>query len=134
MEGKLIEEIRLENGLTLEMFDHSRHVAVDRWLVSFEARVEVKVRPEYFVGDSKTGISLEDVRTLLGEKATYRYTKERNFIAETEREAVLKDLKERFLDTNFGYVSSPDFPRKLVHRKYKEAHSQMLLWKRQQNA
>ena len=134
MEGKLIEKIRLENGLTLEMFDHSRHVAGDRWLVSFEARVEVKVKPEYFADDSKTGISLVDVRALLGEKVTYRYTKERNFIAETERKAVLKDLKERFLDTNLGYVSSPEFPSRLVHRKYKEAHSQMLLWKRQQNA
>jgi len=134
MEGKLIGKIRLENGLTLEMFDHSRHVAVDRWLVSFEARVEVKVKPEYFVGDSETGISLEDLRALLGEKVTYRYTKERNFIAGTEKEAVLKGLKERFLDTSLGYVSSPEFPRKLVHRKYKEAHSQMLLWKRQQNA
>jgi hypothetical protein len=77
MEGKLIGEIMLENGLTLEMFDHSRHVAGDIWLVSFEARVEVKVKPEYFVGDSKTGISLEDVRALLGEKATYQYTKDK---------------------------------------------------------
>jgi len=134
MEGKLIGEVRLENGLTLEMFDHSRHVAVDRWLVSFEARIEVKVKPEYFVGDSKTGISLEDVRSLLGEKVTYRYTKERNCVAETEREAVLKGLKERFLDTSLGYLSSPEFSGRLVHGKYKEAHSQMLLWKRQQNA
>jgi hypothetical protein len=124
MEGKLIGEIRLENGLTLEMFDHSRHVAGDVWLVSFEARVEVKIKPEYFVGDSKTGISLEDVRALLGEKATYRYAKERNFVAETEREAVLKGLKERFLDTSLSYVSSPEFPGRLVHREYKEAHSQ----------
>jgi len=134
MEGRLIEKIRLENGLTLEMFDHSRHVAGDRWLVTFEARVEVKVKPEYFADDPKTSISLDDVRALLGEKATYRYTKERNFIAETEIEAVLKDLKERFLETNLGYVSSPEFPRKFVHRKYKEAYSQMLLLKRRQIA
>jgi hypothetical protein len=58
---------------------------------------------------------------------------EGKLIAETEREAVLKDLKERFLDTNLGYVSSPEFPRRLVNRKYKESHSQMLLWKRRQN-
>ena len=134
MEGKLIEKIRLDNGLTLDMFDHSRHVAGDRWLVSFKAKIEVKIKPEYFVGDSKTGTSFEDVRALLGEKATYQYKKERNFIAETEIGEVLNDLKERFLDTNLGYVSSPEFPRKLVHKKYKEAHSQMLLWKRQQNA
>ena len=134
MEGKFIEKMRLENGLTLEMFDHSRHVAGDRWLVSFEAKIEVKVKPEYFVGDSKTAISLEDVRALLGEKATYRYKKERNFIAETEKEAVLKDLKERFLDTNIGYVSSPEFPSRFIHKKYKEAHSEMLLWERRRNA
>jgi hypothetical protein len=145
MERKLIGEIRLENGLTLEMLDHSRRVAGDRWLVSFEARVEVMIKPEYFVpeyfvDDSKTIISLEDVRALLGEKATYRYSKERNFVADAEREAVLQGLKERFLDTGLSYVSSTEFPCKLLHRKYKEARrdialkNAMLLWKKQQNA
>ena len=53
MEGTLIQRMKLDNGLTLEMFDLSRHVAGDRWLVSFEARIEVKVRREYFPKQSR---------------------------------------------------------------------------------
>jgi len=53
VESKLIDRVPLENGLTLEMFDRSRPVAGDRWLVSFEARIEVKVRREYFPKQSR---------------------------------------------------------------------------------
>jgi hypothetical protein len=65
MEGTLIEQMKLENGLTLEMFDLSRLVAGGRWLVSFEARIEVRVKPEYFLDDSRTHVDLEGIRVLI---------------------------------------------------------------------
>ena len=123
MEGTLIRQIKLDNGLTLEMFDLSRHVAGGRWLVSFEARIEVRVRPEYFVEDSRTHIDLEGIQALLGEIVTYRYTKERNFIAESEKDAILKVLEEHFLDATLCYLSSPEFPRGLILSRYQEALS-----------
>ncbi len=124
MEGTLIKQTKLDNGLTLEMFDLSRQVAGGRWLVSFEARIEVRVKPEYFVDDSYTRIDLEGIQALLGEIVTYRYKKERNFIAESEKDTIFKVLKERFLDTTLCYLSSPNFPRRLILRRYQEALSQ----------
>lgn len=124
MEGTLIQRVKLDNGLTLEMFDLSRHVAGGRWLVSFEARIEVKVRPEYFVEDSRTHVDLEGIQALLGEIVTYRHTKGRNFIAESEKDTFLKVLKERFLDATLCYLSSPEFPRRLIIRRYQQALSQ----------
>jgi len=131
VESRLIERISLENGLTLEMFDNSRHVAGDRWIVFFEARIEVEVKREYLQDQHKVGVPFEDIRTALGETVLYRYEKVRNFIAETEKNEVFKGLKERFLNTSLGYLSSPEFPRKMILRKYQDVLSPATVWKRQ---
>lgn len=131
MEGKLIDKTKLENGLTLEVYDRSRRVTGDRWLVSFVARIDVEVRPEYFESVHTQGLAFEDIRAAVGEKVSYRNEKTRNFIPETEKDEVFGGLKERFLDASLGYLSSPDFPRKLILRQYQEAKGQMMPWKRQ---
>lgn len=131
MEGKLIDKIKLENGLTLEVYDRSRRVTGDRWLVSFEARIDVEVKSEYFESMHTQGLAFEDIRTAVGERVSYRNEKTRNFIADTEKDEVFRGLKERFLGASLGYLSSPDFPRKLILRQYKEAKGQMMPWKRQ---
>lgn len=127
--GEFIERIPLDNGLNLELYNHSRPVAGDRWLVSLEARIEIEVKPEYFTRPIED-VSFEVVKAILGEKVTYRYEKRRNFIAETEKEAILNGLKARFLDTTFGYLSSPGFPRRFIQRKYQEATSKLLKWRK----
>jgi len=72
MEGKLIDKVRLENGLTLELYDRSRRVAGDRWLVSFVARIDVEVKPEYFQDHDTPNISFDDIRAAVADKATYQ--------------------------------------------------------------
>jgi hypothetical protein len=131
MEGKLIDKIKLENGLTLEVYDRSRGVTGDRWLVSFVARIDVEVRPEYFESMLTHGPAFEDIRAAVGEKVTYRNEKTRNFIADTDKDKVFRGLQERFLGATLGYLSSPDFPRKLILKQYQEAKGQMMPWKRQ---
>jgi hypothetical protein len=131
MEGKLIDKTKLENGLTLEVYDRSRRVTGDRWLVSFVARIDVEVRPEYFESLHTQGLAFKDIRAAVGEKVNYHNEKTRNFIAETEKDEVFRGLKERFLGASLVYLSSPDFPRKLILRQYQEAKGQMMPWKRQ---
>ncbi|MBW1740015.1 MAG: hypothetical protein JRJ42_02640 [Deltaproteobacteria bacterium] len=121
MEDKLIEKIRLENGLTLELYDLSRPVAGDRWLVSFVARIDVAVKPEYLENQGTEDFSLNEIKSAVGDRATYQYKKERNFIDETEKDEVFKGLKDRFLSISLGYLSNPDFPRKLILRQYRQA-------------
>lgn len=122
---KLIDKIELENGLTLELHDRSRPVAGDRWLVSFLARIDVEVKPEYFEGQDSANLSFDAIQKGVGDKVTYRYEKTRNFISETEKDDVLKGLKDRFLNVSLGYLSSPDFARKLILRKYEDSKVQI---------
>ncbi len=130
-EEKLVDRIRLENGLILEVFDRSRHVAGDRWLVSLVARIELEIRLEYFEDQHAPEVAFEDIRAVLGGKAAYRYEKTRNFIAETEKDDVFGGLKKRFLEATQGYLSGPDFPRKLILMEYKKARSLLTSWKSQ---
>lgn len=119
-EEKPIDKITLDNGLTLELYDHSRPMAGDRWLVSFVARLEVELKREFFEGRHKPDVSFEEIREAVGDKTHYHHEKTRNFIAEAEKDEIFKGLKERFLEANLVYLSSPDFPLKLILRQYRE--------------
>ena len=129
MEEKLIVKIRLENGLTLELFDCSRRTAGDRWLVSFFARIELDVRAEHFEAQGTTEVFFEDVRAALGGKATYSYETERNFVPETEKDEVFMELEKSFLETTLDYLSAPDFPRKLILMEYQKSPATEAEWK-----
>ncbi len=131
MKGKLIDKTKLENGLTLELYDRSREVAGDRWLVSFVVRIEADVRQEYFEGQHTPDFPFDDIRATVGDKATYRHEKTRNFIAETEKDKVFKELMERFLAASLTYLSSPDFPRKLILMQYQRARGDLIQLKLQ---
>ncbi len=131
MKKRPIEKIRLDNGLTLELFDDSKPVAGDRWLVSFSARIEVEVKPEYFEGDKSLPFAFENVRAALAGKATYSCEKTRNFVAWTEKEEAFNGLKERFLESNLRYLSRPDFGRRLISNEYQKAAGLRVTWKPQ---
>ncbi len=117
---RLIKKITLDNGLILELHDRSKRVAGDRWLVSFVACIDVAVKPEYLEGQDLQGPSSETIRKELGEKVAYRYEKSRHFIAETEKDEILKGLIERFLNATLAYLSSAKFPRNAILSKYKQ--------------
>ena len=115
--NELTDTIELSNGLTLEILDRSKQIAGDRWFVSFVASVEIEVRPELFEGDEISETQMKGIQALAGEKASYQYENQRNFIDDTEKETVSRKLKEDFLDTNLKYLSSPEFPKKLILSK-----------------
>ncbi|MFC1863920.1 hypothetical protein ACFL1Z_08225 [Thermodesulfobacteriota bacterium] len=123
----MISKIDLDNGLTLELYDRSKVVAGDRWLVSFIARIDVDVRKEYFNGfDSE--MPFKEIKASLGERVTYSYEKSRNFIDENEKDEVLLDLKDKYLKSDLQYLSSPEFPQKLIISKYKQTSSPGPKW------
>ena len=118
---RVIEQMRLDNGLVLEIYDRSRPVAGDRWMVAFAAQIEVAVTPDLFCDLAASNLSFEDLRRVVGEKAVYQYEKVRNFIDAKQKDEVFRALKEHFLRTSLGYLSSSQFPRKLLLRKYFDA-------------
>ena len=125
----LVERMRLDNGLVLEMYDRSRPVAGDRWMIVFAARIEVAVKPELFPNITTPDPSFEDLRRVVGDKAVYRYEKVRNFIDAKHKDEVLKALKEHFLRTSLGYLSSTQFPQKLLLRAYIDAQHPERMWR-----
>ena len=133
-DGKLFEMIKLKNGLALQMFYKSTHTAGDRYRVTFEARINVEVLPDYFTYADLSDFSFEDVRAILGNKTTYSYQKERNFIAEGQKTSVLETMKTDFLGTNLDYLSSKQFPYRLIKKNYLDALKKRELMERQQYA
>ena len=125
MEGKLIDKVRLQNGLALELYDRSKRVAGDRWLVSVVARIEVNVTPEYFEGQHMPDVPFDAIRTAVGHTVTYHHEKARNFISETEKDEVFEGLKERYLAASLGYLSNADFPSKLILMEYQKARGEL---------
>ncbi len=120
MEKKLVEEIPLKNGLTVALYDGSRRVAGDRWLVSFWACVDVDVDAKYFEDRKVPDASFDEVSKAVGAKATYAFEKRTNFVEEEKREAVFQKLRTEYLETNMGYLSGPDFARRLILRRFRE--------------
>ena len=105
---ELFEKKRLNNDLDLVIYFLYKHIAGDRCQVTFEAEIDVELN----------NLDINSVRSLLGEKTTYNYRKTRNFIAVDEKDKVFDDLKQQFLNSDLGYISSPSFPVKLIKRNY----------------
>ena len=126
---RAIEQMRLDNGLVLGIYDRSRPVAGDRWMVGFAAQIEVAVTPEHFPDNTSSDPSFDDLRRVVGERAVYRHEKVRNFIDAKQKDDVFGALKEHFLKTNLGYLSSAQFPRRLLLRNYFDAQHPERIWR-----
>ncbi|MBW2108763.1 MAG: hypothetical protein JRI36_08875 [Deltaproteobacteria bacterium] len=131
MEEKLVDKIRLENGLTLELYDRSRRVAGDRWLVYFVARVQVPVRKAYLESMLDSRMTFESVRRAVGDSTAYVREKKSNFVDEKEKDEEFRRLKESFLKTSLGYLSNPDFAGKLIMKTFQESQGMRVSWKPQ---
>ncbi|MEN3039628.1 MAG: hypothetical protein ABDI07_10885 [Candidatus Kryptonium sp.] len=112
-EGKMIDMITLKNGLILEIWDYSRKLAGDRWLVGFLAQIGITPSKE----DFSNILYYEYFMKNTDGKLYYRYSKERTFVPEEEVSRVFNEIKENFLKAVLPYLSSPDFPASLLKRE-----------------
>ncbi len=118
MDEILIKKIALNNGLTLEFIDVSRKVAGDRYLVVLKTRVAVPVEEKWFPEDDPAQPGLADIVKKVGPVVAFEQKKERNFVDEKEKPAVLTDIMTVAEDFGIRYIGHPDFPRKLILKKY----------------
>lgn len=116
--GNLLSRQPLGNGLTLELWDRSRPVAGDRWLVACEARMAIPVEAGTLPPDLQAQAG--EIARLLGKELIFSQKAERNFIAAGEVPATLKEMAQRFLDLAPGYFGHPDFPGNFIRKKYRE--------------
>ncbi len=114
-EGKMVEKIQLDNGLTLEIWNYSRKIAGDRWLVGLLIQVGVSPEEVHFSNAEYYQMFLEKTDG----KVYYRYRKERTFVPEDQVESLFSTMKENFLKAALPYLSHPDFKDRLIKREVK---------------
>jgi len=123
MDARLIEKVELGNGLVLEIWDESRKLVGDRWVVTMMARIEIPIHEGNFQGSK---CLLEKTLNLLGDRIFYIQRKTRNFIPEKDVQEVFRQIKERFLETTLEYLSRPYFAIQFIKKNWEEIekHSQ----------
>lgn len=124
VQDRLLEEITLENGLTIRFFDCSKPVAGDRCQVQLLIAIPLPIKASWF---EHNDASMEDFPAFLdahGGKIDYRQTKTRNFIDRKALAATLDRMKADFLTANASYLSNPSFAEKYILSKYHD-------WKRE---
>jgi len=120
-EGIMIEKIELENGLILEIWNYSRKLAGDRWLVGFLAQIGIIPSESDFSNSEYYKMFLEKTDG----KVYYRYRKERHFVPEDAVSTIFSNIKENFLKAALPYLSHPDFKKRLLKQEIKQFEKQM---------
>ncbi|MBU1398774.1 MAG: hypothetical protein KKE00_08305 [Proteobacteria bacterium] len=126
MEHNFVRAMELKNNLKLKIYDNSKKMAGDRWLVSLIARIKVPVdATSKLLSDSDIGN--EEITELLGSEVLFEQKRERFFIDEKNKESVFNELCDNFVRNTISYLSLPDFPKKFVIMKLKEKKKNVLL-------
>jgi hypothetical protein len=118
MSEKLLEKIILPNGLLLELWNNSRLLAGDRWLVLLVAKVEVPVLPEYFSTLDNGEQAYRDLVDSHGDPLVFIQEKAKHFVDGRKTEETITGLCQRFKDNLIGYLGNPKFAPQYVLKKY----------------
>jgi hypothetical protein len=114
--ARLISRHPLNNGLTLEFWDHSRPVAGDRRYVLLETRITIPVRADTLPPELQA--LADQVMEALGREITFAQQEARNFIAASEAPATLQDMQDRILALAPGYFGHADFAPRFIRRTF----------------
>jgi hypothetical protein len=120
MKNKLIKTIDIKKNITLNLYDSSKKLAGDRWLIKLIIQMEIPVTEALIREDYELMDIVTEMKKVLGEKVLFEQVLERIFIDEANKETVLKELTESFLNNTLSYFSHEEFPKRYVLKKYKE--------------
>ena len=118
MSEKLIETIILNNGLFLEIYDQSRKIAGDRWLVRMVAKIDIPIDSLNLEDGPDQQVSLGELKESFDGFIRYEQKSERNFIGEQQKDAMLDDLVTSFLTSSREYLSHPKFAVRYALREH----------------
>jgi hypothetical protein len=118
--AKLFKIIDLENGLQLKLYDQSRKLAGDRWLVLLTATIDIPLDRVAVNAADKTAINLDECKKALGAKFRFEQKRQRNFIDAAQKDQVLNDLVNSLLASSRRYFNHPAFAEKVVVKACRE--------------
>jgi hypothetical protein len=120
MEEKLIKTLDLENGLQLNIYDASRKLVGDRWLVSLIVRMDVPVTEALKKDSRQPIVNINEIKDILGDSVLFEKKREKKFVDKTAKETVFKELCDMLLNSSLNYLSKDIFPKQYVLKTYKE--------------
>ncbi len=126
--SQVILEKNMAGGICIVITDMSRRMAGDRWLIKINCEAKVPVAEEYWSAISHVNEELQDcIRNKIGSHAIYSTTQKRTFIAEDEKDTVIKSIINTLEENALKYIANPEFPKKLFFQKYKTAQNECML-------
>lgn len=120
MPEKLIQAIVLDNHLNLEIWDLSRILAGDRWLVCLEARMDISLEMKYFDSLPEKEKLFSVMEKIYGPEVPYRYKEEKHFVDQSEKDELVHEFIEMMKENLIPYLSHPDFSRRFIMSRLKE--------------
>ena len=127
MEKTLIKTMELSNGLKLDIYDISRKLAGDRWYVGMIARIDIPLTDSLLTNQQLSNYSVEEIRNAMGQTVRFQQKRERHYIDELKKNALLHGLMESFIKSTLNYFSHPDFPDKYVLKEF-QAYLKRQTW------
>ncbi len=118
MNDKLIKTIVLGNGLILEIYDQSREIAGDRWLVKMAAKIDIPIDRLHLGDGLNKQVSLNSLKESFDNFIRYEQKRERNFVGDQQKDTVFNDLVTSFLTSTREYLSHPNFAARYAVREY----------------
>lgn len=133
MKEKLIKTLELKNGLQLKIYDASRTMAGDRWLVSLIARMEIPVTKVLEKNDSQPKENANEIKDVLGERVIFEQKRDRIFVDIKEKDSVFQEMHDLFLVSSMDYLSRETFPKQFILKTYKEKMKKASLYQDDKN-
>ncbi len=107
---KILEEIKLSNGLTLKIFDLSRAIAAKTVKVELSMQIKINLDRSYFAD----ACDYDQLKNIFGEELTYNHKAERIIVPKENEDAVREELINTFKNNLLAYLSAANFSQKLT--------------------
>jgi len=107
---KLIEEIKLDNGLKLEIFDLTRAIAADTVKVEISFQTKIFLKESFFTSDQ----DYLHIKNIMGDELTYEHKLERSFVSKNDENSIRNELIKTFKNNSLSYLAAINFPMKMA--------------------
>lgn len=125
---KIFERRQLPNGMELVLYDCSRVLAGDRWLVELRCESYIPIPENWWeTVTAEDTIYLPAIRKMLGERLVFTTSRKRNFVPAAEKSAIFGQIVQQLYDAVLAYLNRPHFPLRLFQKEYRDCRQKVLL-------
>ena len=125
-----VKTIPIADGNLLKIYDISKNIAEDLWLLKILFRAEIRIEEEMFNKEDLQKFKVPELMEVLGNSVLFEAIRERNFIHEKDRDKQFQSLVDDYVNTNGSYLQSPGFSRKFVLQQFMESQKRSIPWTR----